>query len=66
MIRKERDKNIKNLENNIFSKMSDILGPEIKSSPNNNLKFISVEDAIKELLEIEKQINVVPTLTSSQ
>lgn len=66
MIQKERDKNIKILENNIFSKMSDILGPEIKSGPKDNLKFVSVEEAIKELLELEKQINVVPTLTSSQ
>jgi hypothetical protein len=66
MIQKERDKNIKILETNIFSKMNEILGPEIDTGPKNNLKFVSVEDAIKELIEIENKINVVPTLTSLQ
>jgi hypothetical protein len=66
MIKRERDPNLVGLENNIFSKMNEILGPDIKQSgPKTDVKFVSFEDALKELLELEKS-SVVPTLTSSQ
>lgn len=66
MIKRERDPNLVGLENNIFSKMNEILGPDIKqSSPKTDVKFVSFEDALKELLELEKS-SVVPTLTSLQ
>jgi hypothetical protein len=66
MIKRERDPNLVGLESNIFSKMNEILGPDIKQPvPKTDVKFVSFEDALKELLELEKT-NVVPTLTSSQ
>lgn len=66
MIKRERDPNLVGLENNIFSKMNEILGPDIKQpGPKTDVKYISFEDALKELLELEKS-SVVPTLTSSQ
>ncbi len=66
MIKRERDPNLVGLESNIFSKMNEILGPDIKQpGPKTDVKFVSFEDALKELLELEKT-NVVPTLTSSQ
>jgi len=66
MIKRERDPNLVGLESSIFSKMNEILGPDIKQpGPKTDIKFVSLEDALKELLELEKT-NVVPTLTSSQ
>jgi hypothetical protein len=54
----ERDPYFSNLEHNVFSQISELVKdepvaqlPEYKS---NQLKQFSVEDAIKELLELEK------------
>lgn len=66
MIKRERDPNLVGLENNIFSKMNEILGPDIKQpGSKTDIKFVSLEDALKELLELEKS-SVAQTLTSLQ
>jgi hypothetical protein len=65
MIEKTRDPNLIGLESNVFSKINQLLGPTEKVEPKSDVKFISFEDALKELLEFEKS-SVVPTLTSSQ
>ncbi len=65
MIEKTRDPNLIGLESNVFSKINQLLGPTEKVEPKSDIKFISFEDALKELLELENS-SVVPTLTSSQ
>jgi len=65
MIEKTRDPNLIGLESNVFSKINQLLGSTEKVEPKSDIKFISFEDALKELLELEKS-SVVPTLTSSQ
>ena len=58
-----RDQNLVKLENDIFSKIAEIGNDIAKdNSPNipllkqQNIKTISVEDAIKELLELEAKL----------
>lgn len=56
----ERDPYFINLEKTVFSKIADIGKEAVKELPEvkeNNLKEISVEDAIKELMELEKSID---------
>lgn len=50
----ERDNKIRNLENNVFSQLADIVNPEPPKTSKTNNNTVSVEDALKELLEIEK------------
>lgn len=56
----ERDPALKNLENSVLSQMDNLTKEftETASTPNNekDVKAVSVEDAIKELLELEKVI----------
>jgi len=55
-----RDESQKNLENEVFNRLSDIRGPETHTDKSSlNLKVYSVEDAIKELLELGEQINII-------
>jgi hypothetical protein len=55
----ERDKNLVSLERSVFgmiqeiAKEPEVIRPEYK---NNGIQNISVEDAIKELLELEKNL----------
>jgi len=54
----ERDPKLINLENSVFSKIRELskehdIKPEIKSKTN-DLKVVSYEEALKELLELEK------------
>lgn len=59
----ERDPAFKKLENSVFSKINELTRefeeptsrPDYKKS---DVKVISIEDAMKELLELEKSINV--------
>ena len=52
----ERDSTILELENNVFSKIKEMTKDDIKPSFFNtkNLNVISVEDALKELLILQK------------
>jgi len=50
----ERDQSIKKLEASLFQKLSDIVTPTAQEIPKNNIRSISPEEALKELLELEK------------
>jgi hypothetical protein len=52
----ERDPNIKKLEQEVFTKMQSLL-PKEEATPKiiNNVASLSFEDALKELVEIEKK-----------
>lgn len=53
----ERDPNLINLERNVFSQILDITKEETVPKPeykSNNLRTVSYEEALKELLELEK------------
>ena len=56
----QRDNNIVNLEQTVLSKMFDAL-PEQKNDPvpkyQSEVRIVSVEDAIRELMEMEKNLN---------
>ena len=55
MIQKFRDPNIINLENQVYSKLEELYKDDIKQNIiKNETKFVSFEDAIKELAEIKK------------
>jgi|694.fasta_scaffold62414_2 hypothetical protein len=57
-IKIERDSFQENLESDVFSKIKDIRGVEDDIPKDNlNIRKVSVEEAIKELLELEKGIN---------
>lgn len=58
----ERDGRNKKIENDIFSKMQEIVGPEIAPEVNNSGKLlpsdnrvVTPEDAMRELLELQKK-----------
>lgn len=51
----ERDSNNKKIEDSLFAKLAEIVQPcEQNISKQNDIKLVSVEDALKELLELEK------------
>ena len=50
----ERDQSIKKLEASLFQKLSDIVTPTAQEIPKNNIRSVSPEEALKELLELEK------------
>lgn len=51
----ERDPVFKQLENDVFSKMRSIMPKEeLKQSPKNEVVALSFEDALKELLDFQK------------
>ena len=52
----ERDSSINKLQSDVFAKMAEISKPEPgeKKPLQNDIKTISPEEAIKELLELEK------------
>jgi len=52
----ERDPSINKLQSDVFAKMAEISkpGPGEKKPLQNDIKTISPEEAIKELLELEK------------
>lgn len=51
----ERDPNIKKLEQDIFAKMQDIVKPEQQQVlDSTSIKHVSFEEAIKELIEMNK------------
>ncbi len=57
-IKIERDSFQENLESDVFSKIKDIRSVEDDIPKDNlNIRKVSVEEAIKELLELEKGIN---------
>lgn len=57
-IKIERDSFQENLESDVFCKIKDIRGVEDDIPKDNlNIRKVSVEEAIKELLELEKGIN---------
>lgn len=53
-IKKERDPIFSNLENEVYSKLEELTKDDILSNIKIQNKFISFEEAIKELLEIKK------------
>ena len=58
--RRERDPNLIKLENDVFGKMNQELQKELPNLPKSqetNVKFVSVEDAIRELSDISKSTN---------
>lgn len=57
----ERDPNNKRMESEVTNKLQEIYNkfspePEVKVNPKTNVKEVSVEDAIKELLSMGVQI----------
>lgn len=50
----ERDNKTKMLESSLFQQLANIVTPALPEVPKNNIKSVSVEDALKELLELEK------------
>jgi hypothetical protein len=61
MVQKERDPSLVNLENSVFSQIFELVKEEKPPKPvykQNELKVVSYEDAIKELAELEKGINI--------
>ena len=51
----ERDSNCRKIENSVYERLANIVKPqEQKLSNDFNVKIISVEDALRELIEIEK------------
>jgi len=53
----DRDSRINNLEQTLFGKLSDIISayePKTEKQDNTNIQNISLEDALKELLQISK------------
>ena len=56
----QRDPALAKLEHSVFSQLANIVQEETTFKPvhkTNGLKVVSVEDAIKELLELESKIN---------
>lgn len=55
-VKKERDKIFSDLEESVFSKMKEICGDDENQveKKTNNIKFVSFEDAIKELANLKK------------
>lgn len=55
-----RDDTQKNLETEVFNRLSDIRGDEIDSKKTGlNLKVYTVDDAIKELIEMGESLNII-------
>jgi len=50
----ERDLTNKNLEASLFQKLADIVKPATPDIPKSNVREVSVEDALRELAELEK------------
>lgn len=52
----ERDPNIQKLEQEVFAKMHEVIKPELQNSdqPLTDVQFVSFEDAIKELAQMNK------------
>jgi predicted lipase len=51
----QRDQNNKKLETTVFEKLAQIMAPTIPEAPKKNeISFVGVEHALKELLELEK------------
>lgn len=53
----ERDSKINNLEQTLFGKLSNIISayePKIEKQTTNSINTVSVEDALKELLQMSK------------
>ena len=50
----ERDNKIRTLENDIFNQIVNIVKPEIPKKEKNNVTAVGFEEALKELIEIEK------------
>lgn len=50
----ERDNRIRTLENNIFDQIANIVKPEAPKVKKDTVMTVGVEEALKELLEIEK------------
>ena len=60
MVRKERDPSLVNLENTVFSQLFELVKEEKPPKPvykQNELQTVSYEDALKELVELEKSLN---------
>lgn len=50
----ERDNKVRSLEDTVFNQLADIVKPELPKDTKANINTVSVEDALRELLEIEK------------
>ena len=60
IVQKERDPSLVNLENTVFSQLFELVKEEKPPKPvylKNELQTVSYEDALKELIELEKGIN---------
>ena len=55
MIHKEKDPTINKLASDVFSKLADISKPDKnEKSSGDNVSFVSPEDALKELIKMQK------------
>lgn len=62
MVQKERDPSLVNLENTVFAQLFELVKEEKPPKPvykQNELKVVSYEDALKELVELENSLNAV-------
>lgn len=60
MVQKERDPSLVNLENTVFAQMFELVKEEKPPQPvykQNELKVVSYEDALKELMELENALS---------
>jgi len=60
MVQKERDPSLVNLENTVFAQMFELIKEEKPPQPvykQNELKVVSYEDALKELMELENALS---------
>ncbi len=55
MIHKEKDPTINKLASDVFSKLADISKPDKNEKPSGeDVNFVSPEDALKELIKMQK------------
>jgi len=60
MVQKERDPSLINLENKVFAQLFELVKEEKPPQPvykQNELKVVSYEDALKELMELENALS---------
>jgi hypothetical protein len=60
MVQKERDPSLVNLENTVFSQLFELIKEEKPPKPvykQNELKVVSYQDALKELMELENALS---------
>lgn len=63
----ERDPALRNLEHSVFSKINELTkdheAPKLPDNKSSNLRAVSVEEAMRELLELEKSNAAFPPIS---